>query len=556
MSIRNIWLLGLVVLTLIFGGVINTYAQLDSIEAYDFEGKDTGDEYSLRGVRVLLQGDCNTEKGDVGIIQMTKQGGGFVNITSTASFVSGGNELDGLEGTTITPTGHVIANVDGEYVVTFVIPLNILAPGHPTTNGTGIAWNSTVSFTGTPLSAAQGTLPFAIQTPRFNEVKLNVDLEDVVKPGDLIEFNVEMQTDTASGGKEIRMVTVLPDLSDLDSEFVYTGGVPENWTELKALASAVKTAVNKGRLIIEQDDEDYTIKYYISQNNTKSPGFKKVTIYAIDYPATWDITKIDTVFSNFGLTFNDLHIASWETADRADPVNSTNFPINDADADGELDADLINYDGTAPNFDFAMVNPFDTPKAIWNDVNGNGQIDPLEWDGVSYVYKKGDTVKIWVQIDPDDLSIDELRNVGDFLGWVLPGDVLEDMRVDNLTVIGDLSGLLDPAKISSVDANLNGIPDEAEVPGVVLGTVTNLGTNGLDDDFDGEGEYEDDEDSTSNGFYEPFIFQFTFQVSDKFRGATDRGLVTGPFRFYIKDSVGNVKHYSAWREVYNTVDKK
>jgi len=580
MSIRNIWLLGLVVLTLIFGGVISTYAQIDSIEAYDFNGKDTGDEYSLRGVRVLLQGDCNVEKGDVGVLQIQKQDGTWLDIKSTASFASGGNELDGLEGTTVKNIGgdnHIIANMDGEYRVTFVIPLNIFNVAPPAGQTNGMFYKAKFRFRDTAVPTPQGTIDYWIQTPRFNDVRLNVNLEDVVKPGDMLEFRIEMETfdpgNPAISGKEIRMLTLLPDFSDLDSEFNYTGGSlyaagtpSQKWARLKALASAVKTAVNQGRLIIEQDDEDYNIRYYISQNNTKSPGFKKVTVYAIDFPAVWDITKIDTIFAAFGLSFSDLHIAAWQTDERgvalnppqsSPPNNGGTYPINNADQDDEIDADLINYDGTAPNFDFAVVNPFDNPpKALWNDVNGNGQIDPAEADSVSYVYKKGDTVKVWVQIDPHDLSIKELRNVGDFVGWVLPGDTLEDMRVDNLTIIGDLSGLLDPAKISATDANLNGIPDEAEVPGVILGTVTNLGTNGLDDDFDGEGEYKDNEDSTSNGFYEPFLFQFTFQVTDKFRGATDRGLVTGPFRFYIKDSVGNVKRYSAWREIYNTTDKK
>ncbi len=580
MSIRNVWLLGLVVLTLIFGGVISTYAQLDSIEAYDIDGKDTGDEYSLRGVRVLLQGDCNVENGDLGVLQMRRQDGTWIDIKSTASFINGGNELDGLEGTKIKNIGgdnHIIANADGEYIVTFVVPLNILTLAPPTGQTNGMFWKSQVRFRDTAAGIApQGTLDYWVQTPRFNEVKLNVDLEDVVKPGDMIEFSLEMETydpgDATISGKEIRLLTLLPDFSDLDSAFDYTGGSlyaagtnAQKWARLKALASAVRTAINQGRLIIEQDDKDYEIKYFISQNNTKSPGLKKVTIYAIDYPAIWDITKIDTVFNNFSLTFDDLHLAAWETAARSDvlnppqsspPNNGGTYPINNADQDDEIDADLINYDGTPPNFDWAMINPFSTPNAIWNDVNGNGQIDPLEWDGVSYVYKKGDTVSIWVQIDPHDLSIKELRNVGDVDTWLLPGDSLEDMRVDNLTIIGDLSGLLDPAKISPVDANGNGIPDEAEVPGVMLGAVTYLGNNGLDDDFDGDGEYKDDEDSTSNGFYEPFIFQFTFQVTDKFRGATDRGLVTGPFRFMIRDSAGNVKHYSAWREIYDTTDKK
>jgi len=579
MSIRNVWFLGLVVLALIFGGVINTYAQLDSIEAYDVDGRATNDEYSIRGVRVLLQGDCNTEKGDVGILQMAKQDGTWLDIKKTTSFASGGNELDGLTGTSITPAGHVIANIDGEYSVTFVIPLDILTAAPPTGQTNGMFWKSQVRFKpvasgGTALGEAQNAPPldYWIQTPRFNDAKLNVQLEDVVKPGDMIEFSLEMESfdagDPTISGKEIRLLTMLPDLSELDSEFNYTGGSlyaagtpAQKWARLKALATAVKAAVNKGRLIIEQRDEDYTIKYFISQNNTKSPGFKKVIVYAIDYPAVLDTSNIDTVFSNFGLSFANLHLAAWETAARTDalnppqsspPSNGGTYPINNSDQDNEIDADLINYDGTPPNFDFAMVNPFNNPpKAIWNDVNGNGQIDPAEWDHVSYVYKKGDTVSIWIQIDPHDLNVDELRNLDDWATWVLPGDTQKDMRTENLTIIGDLSGLMDPAKISSSDANGNGIPDDAEVLG-----VANLGTNGTDDDLDGDGEYADDEDGSSNGFYEPFIYQFTFQVTDKFRGASDRGLVTAPFRFYIKDSVGNVKHYSAWRETYNTVDKK
>ena len=121
-------------------------------------------------------------------------------------------------------------------------------------------------------------------------------------------------------------------------------------------------------------------------------------------------------------------------------------------------SDLINFDNTAPNFDFAMVNPFlNPPKAIWNDVNDDGYLNGNEWQSVGYTYKNGDLVTIMVQIDPDDLNIDELRNVGEFDGWVPPADVLEDMRVDNLIILGDLTGLLDPTKISSVDANNNGI---------------------------------------------------------------------------------------------------
>jgi len=577
MKLRNIWLLGLLIIALAFGGVVNVMATMDEPEAFDIEGKGTGDAYGLRGVRVAVTGDTNVNgKQNLGYLQITDQGGGPVEISDPRDFEVGGNELDALEGTSLVKVStnryQVMTDIDGQYALTFVIPLDVFTAGHPTAQSDydGSVYTADLSFT----VAAGETNTFVVQTPRFNDVKSNVDLEDVVKGGDLLEFDVEMQ-EISPTNNEIRLLTMLPDFSAVDNTFwdLDNDGVVDlneydgtslnsgsaNWNDLNALARAVKTAINKGRLIIEQDDEDYNIKYYISPNSTAAAGFKKVTIYAIDYPILWDTANIENVYDTWNLNFNDLHIASWETADRGDALNSDVYPINNADADTNLDADLINFDNTAPNFDFVMVNPFlNPPKAIWNDNNpANGLLDDAEWQTVGYTYKNGDLVNVIVQIDPDDLNIDELRNVGDYPLSPVPVDVLENMRTENLIILGDLTGLLDLSKISPVDANNNGIPDEAEVPGVIVGSaVTNLGTNGTDDDFDGGGEYEDDEDSTSNGFYEPFLFQFTFRVTDKFKGATDRGLTFGSFRFAIKDSVGNIRHYSAWRETYDYVDKK
>ena len=64
----------------------------------------------------------------------------------------------------------------------------------------------------------------------------------------------------------------------------------------------------------------------------------------------------------------------------------------------------------APNFDFAVIDPFvNTPLRKWVDFNGDGLQGADEW---AYAYKEGDTIRLMVQIDPHDLTEEDWLNEG------------------------------------------------------------------------------------------------------------------------------------------------
>jgi hypothetical protein len=256
--------------------------------------------------------------------------------------------------------------------------------------------------------------------------------------------------------------------------------------------------------IEERGKGRYRILYTISEDNIAQPGVKNVRVNAVDFPSVLDMEDMESVVTHalIGLTYpDDLNIVFWDML--IDP----------------FDNDPINLDNQSPNFDFAMIDPFGTPNAKWTDDGAgagtpdDGIINGTEYETVNYVYGVGDRVRVFVQLDPHDLTIDELEEV-DVEEWGIDG--VEDLEVGGVDVIGDISALLDPSVVNlTSDVNGNGIPDVAEV------VAEYAGGNGDDDDFDGlDDDTEDEEDSTVNGFNERFIWVIEFTIDDKFKGAS------------------------------------
>jgi len=163
-------------------------------------------------------------------------------------------------------------------------------------------------------------------------------------------------------------------------------------------------------------------------------------------------------------------------------------------------------------------------------------------------------MSVMIQLNSWDLSLNEFRDVD-----------ADDARANNnrvtiegITVFGDLSGMLDPKKVDLVtDLNQNGIPDAAETKV----NVVYSGRGGGDDDYDRHDASagDDDEDFVDNGINERYLYTLSCVIDDTFKGASGNGASTVgglPFRFAIQDDVGNISHYSTWKEVYNPITKK
>ncbi len=562
MNVKNLWLLGILIFALVFGGVVvPANATMRPLSGTDVTGRDTGREYSIRGIKVWVEGSISGVNTPTDLGQLTVNTG-VINVpVKQGSLTTGGHELVGREGTTIRKVGgtdHVFTDSDGRYNLTFLLPFETIPNATTLLPGTEVP--VTVGFTLYPGESAT----YNIQIPNFKRVDPRHRSDDIFKNGDTLELDFRLEP--PANTHEIECVTLLPDLSDLDSAFNYTGGKPDNVTELEALVLEVRKAIKENRLSITDDRAGrYNIKYKISDTNLRSPGWKVVKVYAIDYPSVLDPTKIididnlKNILLSTGLTYNTLGIVEWSTQPFQDPP-----PVGD-----DTYVAHINLDNRAPNFDFAILNPFvNTPKAIWRDRNHNGIIDGDEWgiednrlavnkgdagETVNYVFKPGDTVSVMVQINAWDLSLEEFRSVS-------AADAPTGRRViiDDVNVIGDISALLDPKKVDLVtDANNNGIPDAAEA----MVTTVYSGRGGGDDDYDRHDARggDDDEDFVENGINERFLFVLTFTINENFKGASGNGPATVaglPIRFAIKDRAGNISRYSTWKEVYNTATKK
>ncbi|KPJ58782.1 MAG: hypothetical protein AMJ46_13615, partial [Latescibacteria bacterium DG_63] len=614
MSTKSIWLLSFLALALVFGGFASTaealFAQITDldIEGTDAEGESSRNNFGIRGVKIYVEGEIDERDDEnIGRLQIQLQDGSWMDITE-GDLEDGDHMLDGSGGTTIDANGDITTNNDGEFYLTFFLPFDLLED--PATDGldndgdgaideageirlalahdvgnvedpnpdvSGWLFQSRLRFWDSPsfpgaAAPTAGTVDdtFAVQTPRVDDADLD---DDVYRNGDLVQIDIEMETDDATAtlgpwalpSEEIERVTLLPDFSYVDSAFtgvkvaqpdppgpyydVTTWDNVEGNRTLDDLIRDVNEAKRVGRLeIIDDGGGDYEIYYTISDSNVNSPGMKKVRVYAIDFPEGTrpdidDMNLIfDTVFGDGDLNTIDfdpatqLNILEWQS--------------------GTFDTEDLNLDNAAPNFDFVVVNPFvNPPEAKGYDEAGNA-IAPgvaVADDQWVYVFKEGDTVSVMVQIDPHDLTIDELEEIDDDQ---VSQSGNEDATIDDVEVIGDISDLLDPTKVDLLtDANANGIPDRAEVRAFYAGSGGST-VSGSDDDFDGEAaDVDDDEDTTENGFNERYLFLINFTIDGNFKGVSgSRPATTEPLslRFAIIDAANNITHYSMWREeLYN-----
>jgi len=465
------------------------------------------------------------------------------------SVADGDHELDGLNSATVddnsgfddpndpgTDTDRVRTNWDGEYMFSCLVPPNVLPVGSTT------GFVSAFRFYGTEIGALEGAIAFKVLLPVYDDV--DIDPEDVVRNGDEIELRIDLED---ADSDEMENCTLLPDFSNLDSAFhdpietandgaAYTNDWPDSDADpdtygLDELVADVQRAILEGRMSIEdKGNGSYTVTYTISEGNVTSSGPKSVNVRAVAYPGTLAMNQMATIYDAFGFdsSAGEIFMTLWTTGDNLD-------------ADPDPDTADIELDNLPPNFDFAMIDPFATPKAM--------PIDEPEGE-FAYIYKGGNKIRVMVQIDPHDLNIDEMSEVDP----PDPGDDYDDgvidLTVDDITVWGDFSALFPEAYLLAhpADANNNGIPDVAEV------TADYAGDNSDDDDWDGtEANVEDEEDSTENGFNERFLYIFEFVVNENCLGVSGIPATTGPLpiRFAIEDSIGNMRHYSAWRETYN-----
>ncbi len=585
MDLRSFRLLILLLIVLGFAGLADTVdAQLPLIDNIRVRAHDANNNpfnrYGIRLVRITVEGDLDDSDdyvlGSVLII-LNDNGNGRLDVgeniiqVTQGSLLYGDHELAVTAGTHIVPNDMIETNGNGEFTFTFYLPADVVASSDRTI---ALTFGNEEGDLGAQIYAPALLIPpvgersfnFAVQVPHLVEGDVN---DDIYRNGDWIEVRLEYETPTGasipplSEGEEIELLTLLPDFSNVDSRFALgnseEAGVPltvlppvdnhpagrydlTSWDpsntdpdalDMYDLVLDVDRAVRDGRLIIDANGGDYDVTYIISTDNRNNPGRKRLFVYAIDYPPVLNMLYASAIFTAAGLNFPaDLNIEPWATC-------ATEACYDDDMGD-------IQLDNMAPNFDFAVLDPFvNMPLVKFGDFNYDGVVDPDEW---GYVFKEGDTIRVMIQIDPHDLTEEELNEVD-------PDEVSpignENGTVSNITIIGDISALLDPNKVNLItDANRNGIPDAAEVY-----TVEYAGGNGVDDDFDGgTGSYteDDDDDSTLNGFNERFMYILKFNVTDKFRGASGYGPHTTPglpIRFMIQDDSGNRSYFSTGLEM-------
>jgi hypothetical protein len=582
MNSKTFRLLIFLVILLGFIGFADTiYAQMPLIDNIRIEAHDADNQpanpYGIRLARITVKGELDDSDdyvlGSVLII-LNDNGNGISNpgentIKITQGFlINGDHELAVAAGTHIVSNDMIETNGDGEFTFTFYLPADAVADADRTIALTfGNEEGDLDAQIYDPIlfivPVGERSFNFAVQVPQLTRGRVD---DRLYRNGD--QVTVRLEYETPAGGpplsrfEEIELLTILPDFSNVDSRFALgnseEAGVPltvlppvgndpagrydltswdpsntdPNALDLYDLALDVDRAVRYGRLIIDANGGDYDVTYTISSDNRNNPERKRLFIHAIDYPSTLDISYASDIFTEAGLNFpTDLNIETWATC------------ATEACYDDEMGDILL--DNLPPNFDFVVLDPFiNTPLRKWDDFNLNGVMEPDEW---AYIYKEGDIIRLMVQIDPHDLTEEELDEVD-------PDDLSdtgnEDGTVSNIKIVGDISALLDPTKVNLVnDYNGNGIPDNAEVY-----TVEYAGSNGKDDDFDGgAGSYaeDDDEDSTLNGFNERYTYILKIEVTDIFLGISGYGPHTTPglpIRFMIEDDTGNRSYFSTWRE--------
>lgn len=616
MSKKSIWLLGFLMLALVFGGLSSARAQLDDIEAFGIDGDGNGDAYGPITTGVIVNGEAgdretlgnaylmvlnlvnpadaetsvasggeeddldNLDILDPGVVRTALMGldytaddvddakvtllvegelwlittadddkerylvhlnGGNLNffipdwieLTSEA-LAAGGHDLDGLEGTTIDGDDELRSNHSGDVDFSFKIPPDIFGDEAP------IPFVTALIFMGDNDGADMGALAFSVQVPSaamFKEIDL--DPNDPMSNGDTFELDVDLEDFSDNG---LENFLILLDPSNIDSTFHLEGNDPDEpdddmaysnaWDDgstfdLEQLVKDTQAAIASGKLeIVDRGNGRYTLTYTISEDNKTEAGVKVLSIRVVAFAGTLEWETVGDIYAAFSLDPDtDVAIGEWMTGW--------------ATGDDDLDVDSPELDNTPPNFDMAFLGPYGTPNSMPHPGGGAGEF--------AYVYNEGATVQVMVQIDPDDLNKDEIREVDaddiDPFGT-------EGLYINDIEVIGDISALLDPNYLAanSSDSNNNGIIDVAEV------RADYAGRGGGDEDYDGEEDNrEDDEDSTQNGINERFLFVFQFVVGPDFKGVSTRPATTDPMpiRFAIIDGLGNIKHFSAWREVFD-----
>jgi len=565
MNVKNVWLLSFLVLMLAFGFFVGKgSADINNIEATDSDGQNNGNEYGIHGAQILLEGDIGGND-DVNLGNLIITQGATTITVIRGSVETGGNALTGISGTKINSSNNVTTNTSGEYAVTFVLPFN--APLGTITFGfdNGAAADvetDTQTFVVQVAPAPFITLPLPNGTENW-DIRANYDDEDVFKNGVTISYQITIEQ--ASDG--VSLLTLLGDFRAIDNSFGTINGTPggalianmppvvnaapTSWNQLIALETAVKNAIASGKLVIEdRDDGDYNVSYTIPLNSTASPGAKNIALFAIDFPSRFTVTQIKAIFEEVSLLFAGLHIRTWSTG--------TDYTLpGDGDYEDDYEAFSINLDNIAPGFNFAMISPFTNPataytppKVVWTDKDNSGHVDEGE---LNYAFKPSDKVSVMIQINPWDLLLGEFDKVD---SEDVSADMVAGFSIRNVKVTFDLSALLDPTKVNlTIDTNNNGIPDVAEI------SAAYAGSSGGDDDLDKDDSKDgvDEDDFTTNGFYEPFMFTATFTIDERFKGASGTNPATVPdlpLRFMIEDSAGNQEHYSSWKETFNSTTKK
>jgi hypothetical protein len=551
-----------------------------TVKAHDADNR-PDNPYGIRLVTITVEGGLDVSDdyvlGSV-LIARDDNGNGFIDpvedvIKITQGYLwAGGHELRVTGGTHIVSKSGVDdmieTNLGGGFIFVFALPADIVKYQDVTLiltfgNEEGDLDPQIYDPILFSVPIGERRFNFAVQVPQLTEGEVD---DRIYRNGDWIEVRLEYETPFGgpplSAYEEIELLTIMPDFSNVDSRFALgnseEAGVPltvlppvdndpagrydlTSWDpsntgpsdlDMYDLALDVDRALRDGRLIIDPNGGDYDVIYVISEQNLNSSGRKTLLVHAIDYPFVLDIFDAPSIFTNAGLDFpDDLNIQTWATC-------ATEVCYDNERGD-------IFLASLPPNFDFAILDPFvNMPLVKFGDFNYDGVVAPDEW---GYVFKEGDTIRLMIQIDPHDLTEEELDEVD-------PDDLSDtgnrNGTVSNIIVIGDISALLDPTKVNLItDANRNGIPDAAEVY-----TVEYAGRNGKDDDFDGgAGSYTEDDgdDSTLNGFNERYMYILKIDVTDKFRGASGYGPHTTPglpIRFMIEDNSGNRSYFSTWSE--------
>ena len=113
MNVKNVWLLSFLVFVLAFGMVVSKgSATIDNVEATDAEGQSNGNDFSIHGILITLEGDIGGSSAvNLGNLEINPPGG---LVVKRGSIETGGNELTGRSGTKINASDEVTTSNQGE----------------------------------------------------------------------------------------------------------------------------------------------------------------------------------------------------------------------------------------------------------------------------------------------------------------------------------------------------------------------------------------------------------------------------------------------------------